>query len=384
MPTQERQRPPIVCLWGGHRPCPDLDCHLTPSNADKGARELKARGYSVQSISPWMHGRRRMSSLERKAQYVARVGMLLRAARAPDSVIYTSDLPWIRLLGLLKRSGLLRRRVVTHWGGYDFDPESLPVRAYRERYRRLFAPLDAIWVASEHERRVWTTALPELEVRMAYHPMFVDLGFYRSVVPSALVHDVVAMGSDSRRNWEIPIGLAAGGLRVAIVTEDAEVRRRVLALPPQVRNNITLAYQSGFQQSARIASAGRCMLVATPHNHRISGSTTLSVAIALGKPLVIDDPFDLPAYGVHRGIHCETFERGDIASARLAVGRILNSSSHASALGAAIATRRDLVDINAFADRLEASLHPDWTASMRPSTATVESKRQPDTVAAWP
>jgi hypothetical protein len=378
-----RERPPVVCLWGGHRPSPDLDTHLTPSNADKGARELKARGYNIRSVSPWTRGKA-PSGLSRKLQYVTRVGELLRVSKPTNSVIYTADLPWIRVLAAMKHAGLLRRRVVVHWGGIDFDPLSLSNETYLRKYDKLFAAIDAIWLASENERKIWSEALPHHADRMAFHPMFVDLAYYSKIVPATLGHDVVAIGSDSRRDWEIPIGLAASGLRVAIVTEDHQVRRRVQALPYNVQANITLAYRSGFQQSARIAAAGKCLLVATTSNFRFSGSTTLAVAIALGRPLVIDDPFDLPAYGVQSGIHCETFARGDLASAQAAVRAVVDDPDYANALANALAKRRDRVDIEAYVDRLEASFHPGWNprASSRPQPTL--SGATASVATAWP
>ncbi len=379
-----RERPPVACLWGGHRPAPDLDTHMTPSNADKGARELKARGYEVRSVSPWTRGKA-PAGIARKLQYVTSVGKVLNAAKPANSVLYTADLPWIRVIAAMKQAGLLRRRVVAHWGGIDFDPHSLSSKAYLNKYDKLFSAIDAIWLASENERRIWSEALPHLADRMAFHPMFVDLGYYSKIMPASLSHDVVAIGSDSRRDWEIPIGLAAGGLRVAVVTEDHEVRRRISALPAAVQSNITLAFRSGFQQSARIAAAGKCLLVATTPNFRFSGSTTLAVAIALGRPLVIDDPFDLPAYGVQPGFHCESFVRGDVTSAQAAVRRILSDPQHAQAMAGALADTRDRVDIEAYVDRLEASFRHGWSAghTSRPAASDPLSVAR-GTAPAWP
>jgi hypothetical protein len=313
-----------------------------------------------------------------------RIRDLLKAAKPSNSVIYTADLPWIRVLAAMKQLGLLRRRVVVHWGGIDFDPLSLSNPAYLQKYEKLFDAIDAIWLASENERRIWSDALPQQAGKMAFHPMFVDLGYYSKIVPATLVHDVVAIGSDSRRDWEIPIGLAASGLRVAFVTEDHDVRRRVQALPPQVQANITLAFRSGFQQSARIAAAGKCLLVSTTPNFRFSGSTTLAVAIALGRPLVIDDPHDLPAYGVQPGIHCESFARGDIASAQAAVRAVLSDPDYAQALGASLARRRDRVDIEAYVDRLEASFRPGWTPNHTARSHNIASGASLDVATAWP
>jgi hypothetical protein len=378
-----RERPPVVCLWGGHRPSPDLDTHTTPSNADKGARELKARGYEIRSVSPWTRGKA-PSGIARKLQYVTRIGHVLKASKPANSVIYTADLPWIRVLAAMKQAGLLRRRVVVHWGGIDFDPVSLSNPAYLRKFEKLFSAIDAIWLASENERRIWSDALPHLADRLAFHPMFVDLGYYSKIAPATLVHDVVAIGSDSRRDWEIPIGLAASGLRVAFVTEDHEVRRRIQALPHNVQAKITLAFRSGFQQSARIAAAGKCLLVSTTPNFRFSGSTTLAVAIALGRPLVIDDPYDLPAYGVQPGIHCETFARGDIASAQAAVRAVVSDPDYASALGNSLAKRQDRVNIEAYVDRLEASFRPGWNAAMADCSHAAVSGPPPSVAPAWP
>lgn len=364
MSSIERTRPSVVCLWGGHRPAPDLDSHQTPSNADKGARELKARGYDVRSISPWAPRGRRLEGWQRKLQYVLRIHHLLRAARAPGTVIYTADLPWVRVLAMLRRFGFLRQqRIVVHWGGIDFDPQSTQDAAYLRKFEQLFSAMDAIWLASENERQIWASTLPAHASRMAFHPMFVDLAYYRQIVPASLAHDVVAIGSDSRRDWDTPIQLAARGLNVALVTEDMDVRRRVQTLPIAISRNITLIFRAGFQQSARVAAAARCLLVATTPNFRFSGSTTLGVAIALKRPLVIDDPFDMPAYGMQTGVHHEAFERGNPASAYAAVQRVLTQPGHAAALGEAIATRASVVSMDAFVDQLEASFLPEWTSA---------------------
>jgi hypothetical protein len=320
---------------------------------------------------------------ERKFNYVRRVGELLRAAREPQTVIYTADLPWIRVLALLRRTGFLRRqRIVVHWGGIDFDPQPSARTRSARRFDRLFAAMDAIWLASENERRIWAATLPAHAARMAFHPMFVDLDYYRQIVPAAVMHDIVAIGSDSRRDWETPIQLAARGLKVALVTEDMGVRRRYQNLPAAISRNITLVFRAGFQQSARLAAAARCLLVATTPNFRFSGSTTLGVAIALRRPLVIDDPFDMPAYGLTPGIHHEAFKRGDPDSAYAAVQRVLSDERHAMALAEAIATLAPTVDINGFVDQLELSFHPSWTAETprEPSPAT----QPPRLATAWP
>ncbi|MEQ1784063.1 MAG: hypothetical protein ABMA14_22125 [Hyphomonadaceae bacterium] len=346
-------------------------------------RELKARGYDIRSISPWTPRHRPPQGWERKLQYVLRIPALLRASRTPGTVIYTADLPWVRVLSMLRRLGFLRKqRIVAHWGGIDFDPRSTEQEPYRRKFEQLFSALDVIWVASENERQIWSRTLPELGPRMAFHPMFVDLAYYRQIEPATLIHDVVAIGSDSRRDWDLPIQLAARGLNVALVTEDMDVRRRIQSLPIATSRNITLVFRAGFQQSARIAAAARCLLVATTPNYRFSGSTTLGVAIALKRPLVIDDPFDMPAYGMKAGIDYESFERGSSASAHAAVHRILSDPDHAIALAHAIAEKSDAVAMDAFVDRLEASFLADWTANGANELSSVPAKSQ--MVAAWP
>jgi hypothetical protein len=250
-----RERPPVVCLWGGHRPAPDLDTRTTPSNADKGARELKGRGYDVRSVSPWTRGKA-PSGIARKLQYVTSVADVLKASRPADAVLYTADLPWIRVLAAMKQAGLLRRRLVVHWGGIDFDPQSLSNSTYLRKYDKLFAAIDAIWLASENERQIWSEALPHHADRMAFHPMFVDIEYYRKIMPATLSHDVVAIGSEARpagadkdpaaappANCEIGLvvpdvhaafkrAVAAGADHVAVVPCcQAEVARQLAAAP---------------------------------------------------------------------------------------------------------------------------------------------------------
>lgn len=300
-----------------------------------------------------------MSPAGRRARYLAAAPALLAAASG-GGIIYTSDLPWIRVIAVLKHAGLLRNRVVAHWGGIDFEPERLGDKAYLRSFESLFSALDVVWLASENERRIWAGALPHLEKRMSFRPMFLDLGYYGRIAAGPSSFDVVAMGSDSRRDWTIPLMLAAQGLKVALLTEDRLVSERVTRLPEPVARNVTLVFCAGFERSAQIAAAAKCLLVSTLPNFRFSGSTTVAVASALGRPLVIDDPHDLAAYGLRPGESCEAFNRGDVGSALAAVRRVLDSPAHAQALGKSIGELRTTFDIERYVDALAASFLPDW------------------------
>jgi hypothetical protein len=344
-----------------------------PSNVDKGVRELRTRGYPITSVYPWPAQWRPKSQAARRARYLAATPALLAAARPADSIIYTADLPWIRIIAALRHAHLLDRRVVAHWGGIDFEPKRLATDpAYRRGYERLFSAIDVIWMASEYERRIWSDALPHLADRMAFRPMFLDLDYYRRIKPADQAFDVLAIGSDARRDWDVPLHLAARGLKTAIVTEDERVRARIEALPANVRQNVFLAFRTGFEQSAQLAAAARCILVATTPNFRFSGSTTVAVAAALGRPLLIDEPYDLGAYGITPGKHCEAFQRGDGDAAFAAAQKVLDHPEHAKALSAAIAALGQSMSIADYVNALERSFSPVWQVSVtRPFAADV-------------
>jgi hypothetical protein len=327
---------------------------------DKGVRELEARGYAILSIYPQVTRERNAllrRLLGRRALNLGAVPELLRIAKETDGVIYTTCLHWGRLAGRLREYGLLKNRLVVRWAGFDADFDELrrPGSPARRHYDGILRNCDVCIIISEHEADLVRGAFPTHAAKVTYWPTSVDVPFYRSQPAPAEGVDsgVVAVGSDKKRDWDLPIALARRGIPVTILTEDASVKAKVEGV-----DNVRLLFNAGFQESARVMAASRCLLLATLPNHRFSGATTVGVAAALGKPLVLDEPYDLAAYGLEAGTNCEVFLRGDVDSAEAAVRRVLDDQAHAAGLGARLARGADQLDIGPYADALETYFTP--------------------------
>jgi hypothetical protein len=349
----------VICLWGGHRQ-PSQGGAATPGNVDKGVRELEARGYVIHSIFPQaIRQKSRLLSrlLGRRGLNLGATPELLRTAAATGGVVYTTSRHWGRLAGRLKQYGLLRNRLVVRWAGFDADFDDLrrPDSKARRFYETILRNCDVCIIISQHEADLVRSTFPAHADKVTFWPTSVDVPFYRSQPPptQGLDSGVVAVGSDKKRDWDLPLALAQRGIPVTILTEDPAVKAKAEAV-----ENVRLLFKVGFLESAKIMAGARCLLLATLPNHRFSGATTVGVAAALRKPLLLDEPYDLAAYGLEPGLNCETFERGDVASAAAALDRILNAPSHAAALCAAIGEIAERLDISPYADALETYFKP--------------------------
>jgi hypothetical protein len=147
---------------------------------------------------------------------------------------------------------------------------------------------------------------------------------------------------------------------VAIITEDSSAKARVERLGSSRPESLHLFFRAGFHESAKIMARAKVILIATLPNIRFSGSTTVGVAAALAKPLVLDDPEDGAGYGLVPGVNCEIFKRGDAADAHRAILLIAQQSDHAIELSRNISRLVPSLDLRRYASALEACFEDDW------------------------
>jgi hypothetical protein len=380
----ERHGQTVIVLWGRQRNPQAENAKATPANVDKGVRELLARGIRVISLYP---SSMRLSLSRRilgqRGVYRTTTPAMVRIARRTGGVIYTSSLEWARIVAGLKKRGILKNRLIFRWAGIDTDVHAiangLPEgRADAEVLRQA----DVCLVASLLFQRTLVEAAPEFAHKLQFWPTGVDTGFYAGAVteraPDSLTTwDIAAVGSDRKRDWALPLSLAERGLRVALLTEDAKVQQRLVEQTPASRANAELFFRAGFAESARIMVRAKCVLIATLPNIRFSGSTTVGVAAALAKPLVLDDPEEAPGYGLVEGQNCEFFRRGDTSAAYSAVRRILDNPAHAARLAENISSLAGELDLSEYAAALEKCFSPDWVRhDFRSSVATASAPRR--------
>ncbi len=255
--------------------------------------------------------------------------------------------------------------LVVRWAGLDTDLSAIAAGSCGGvADLRVLNQADVCLLASRVFCDQLEALLPQQAHKFEFWPTGVDIAFYRHFVSDELTqrieHSLVAVGTDVKRDWTIPIGMAERGISVTLLTEDVRVPGIVELLPPSVARNLKLFFKVGFSELARVMARARCLMVATLPNDRFSGSTTVGVAAALGKPLLFDDDRETASYGLVPGLNCELFERGNVDSAYAAARRILDDRVYEARLGAALGERAADFDLSRYATALEGCLYPNW------------------------
>lgn len=308
-----------------------------------GLDELRRRGYSIRhnlesaAPPPWatFAGRAAKTALERAGGYggdFATVLASLREANRADVVLSTVDTVGIPLV-LAKRAGLLRRPLAYVAIGL---PERL-ARLRGERMRRLYAQglagTSRVVAYSEHEAeelRRWVAA-HGLEARVEFVRFGVDTD---ALVPSRddLVDDVVSVGADPHRDYELLLGVARSMPSVSfrlVVTAD---RARTLGGAPA---NVTIETDLRFGEMYRRLARARVVALPVRENSYSGATTVLLQAMALGKPVVVTRTQAIATgYGLVDGENCRLVPPGDEVVFARALGTVLRDELHSRALGA--------------------------------------------------
>lgn len=254
----------------------------------------------------------------------------LRLANAADVVFSTVDTVGIPAM-LLKRAGALRSPLV-------YTAVGLPERLVQLR--------------SDSARRLYATALRRTEAIVAYSaveadwvrrwigpggppvffvPFGVDVGSFRPAADRPPDVDVVSVGADPQRDFELLMAVASRrpDLSLRIVTT-ADRARSLHPLPANVSIETGLPLE---EVRARLAAA---RVVALPvRANTYSGATTVLLqAMALAKPVVVSRTDAIArGYGLEDGLNCRLVPPGDIDAFELALVETVAGAEAAVSLG---------------------------------------------------
>ena len=232
----------------------------------------------------------------------------LGAANESDVIFSTVDRVGIPLV-LLANFGIVRRPIVYTAIGL---PErlvqlrgTLARRLYRRSLRRTrvvvsYAESEVVWL------RDW---LGPGGPPVVFIPFGVDVHAFRPGNNAAAGVDVVSVGADPHRDFELLLGIASRHPELLfdlIATE--EWRRTLGELPANV------SFESGLsleQVRDRLAAARVVALPVKPNSY--SGATTVLLqAMALAKPVVVSRTEAIAAgYGLEDGTNCRLVAPGD-------------------------------------------------------------------------
>jgi glycosyltransferase involved in cell wall biosynthesis len=251
----------------------------------------------------------------------------LRQMRAADVVFSTVDTVGIPLL-LLRRARFIQVPLVYASIGL---PERLErLRAGRSFRRALQAAHTVVTYSTiEAERlREW---IDGDSPPVVFVPFGVDLEAFRPMNGREPKIDVVSVGADPQRDFDLLIDVAArrSGLTFRIVATPEHLRA-LGALPPNVDVETNVPLETVRE---RLAQA-RAVALPVRANSYSGATTTLLQAMAMAKPVVVSRTQAIAeGYELEDGVNCRLVPPGDADSFERALLETLSGADAAVSLG---------------------------------------------------
>jgi glycosyltransferase involved in cell wall biosynthesis len=254
----------------------------------------------------------------------------LRQANAADVVLSTVDTVGIPLV-LLKRARLLRRPLVYTSIGLPERLVQLRGKRMRRLYKGALRGAAAILAYSEQEAQWLRDWLEPGGGAVVFLPFAVDVQAFRPEPGRTPTADVVAVGADPRRDFDLLVEVASRHPELSFtIVASAERARSFVALPPNVAVEVDLPAD---ETRARLADA-RVVALPVRENSYSGATTVLLQAMALGKPVVVSRTAAIATgYELEDGVNCRLVEPGDVAAFERAILQTLTGADAAVALG---------------------------------------------------
>jgi glycosyltransferase involved in cell wall biosynthesis len=254
----------------------------------------------------------------------------LRLANAADVVLSTVDTVGLPLV-LLKRAGLVRRPVVYTAIGLPERLVQLRGERMRRLYRAALGRADAIVAYSEHEAAWLRDWVGPGGAAVVFLPFAVDVAAFQPDPVRLPQTDVVSVGADPRRDFELLVEVASRHPELSFrIVASAERARSLAALPANVQLEVDLSLDEARE---RLADA---LVVALPvRENSYSGATTVLLqSMALGKPVVVSRTAAIASgYELEDGVNCRLVEPGDAAALERAILETLTGADAGHTLG---------------------------------------------------
>jgi len=254
----------------------------------------------------------------------------LRTANAADLVFSTTDTVGIPVI-LLKRAGLLRPPLV-------YAAIGLPERLVQLRgvvMRRLYASAlrraHTIVAYAEREAEWLRKWLGPGAPPVVFLPFGVDLKAFAPEPERAPEADVVSVGADPRRDFDLLAAVAARHpeLRFQIVATMDHVRS--LGAPPP---NVAIETDVPLERVRDRLAGARVVALPVRCNSYSGATTVLLQAMAMAKPIVVSRTEAIErGYGLEDGVNCRLVEPGDAEQFERALVETTTGADAAVSLG---------------------------------------------------
>ena len=254
----------------------------------------------------------------------------LRSANAADVVFATVDTVGIPLV-LLKAARLVRPPLVYASIGLAERLDRLRSDRQRRVLERAFRSVRSIVTYSTHEADVLRDWLGASGPRVVFLPFGVDVARFRPATDNRATTDVVSVGADPRRDFELLAAVAGRHPNLTFHIVASPDHARSLASVPanvEVETDITLETVRERLAAARV--------VALPvRDNTYSGATTVLLqTMAMAKPVVVSRTDAIASgYGLEDGVNCRLVEPGDVAAFEHTLLETLTGADAASSLG---------------------------------------------------
>jgi len=254
----------------------------------------------------------------------------LRLANAADLVLSTVDTVGIPLV-LLRRVGLVRRPVVYTSIGLPERLVQLRGKPMRRLYKGALRRAAAILAYSEHEAQWLRDWLGPGGPPVVFLPFGVDVEAFHPDSGRAPKTDVVSVGADPRRDFDLLLEVASRHPELSFrIVAPAERARSLAPFGANVELEIDLSLDEARD---RLADA-RVVALPVRENSYSGATTVLLQAMALGKPVVVSRTAAISSgYELEDGVNCRLVEPGDAEALEQAILETLTGADAGLALG---------------------------------------------------
>jgi glycosyltransferase involved in cell wall biosynthesis len=232
----------------------------------------------------------------------------LRQASSADVVFSTVDTVGIPLV-LLERGRLVSAPIVYTAIGLPERLVQLRGERVRRLYRRALRGTSAIVCYAESEAAWLRDWLGPGGPPVLFVPFGVDVTHFRPVPERDPDVDVISIGADPRRDFELLLKVASRQpeLRFRIVAS-ADHARSLGPAPPNVAVETDIPLDEVRERTA----AARVVALPVRDNSYSGATTTLLQAMAMGKPVVVSRTEAIAeGYALEDGVNCRLVEPGD-------------------------------------------------------------------------